>query len=71
MAGLIFARNKNCSKYSVNQGVDGLKTFQAVNNAAIILGFQLVACLHLKFGKIEMLVGYKLKEIKLTKTQLH
>jgi len=32
---------------------DGLKTFQAKNNALIILGFELVDCLHMKYGKIE------------------
>jgi len=39
-------------KNNINQGVDGLKTFQAMNNVPIILGFQLVACLHMKFSKI-------------------
>jgi len=51
LVGLIFKRNKNLSEYSINQGVDGSKTFQAMNNASIILGFQLVACLRMKIGK--------------------
>jgi len=68
LVGLNFERNKKCSKYSIKQGVGGLKTFQAKNNALIILGFQLVDCLHMKFGKSEAVIRPQIKRKKFTKT---
>jgi len=35
LVGLIFERNKNRSRYRINQGIDGLKTFQAMNHAPL------------------------------------
>jgi len=47
LVGLNSERNKRRSKYSINQGIDGLETFQAKNNATLTLGFQLVDYLHI------------------------
>ena len=52
---------KKQSEHSINQGFDGLETFQAKNNAAITLDFQLVDYLHMKSGKIDV-VGRPLIE---------
>ena len=38
----------------MNQGVDGLESFQAKNNAPITLDFQLVDSLLMKSGKIDV-----------------
>ena len=43
MEALIFTRNKNHRNYSVNQSIDGLKTFQAMDIARIFSFFQLGA----------------------------
>jgi len=56
LVGLKSERNKKCSKYSINQGVDGLETFQEKNNAPITLGFQLADYLHMKSCKIDVVV---------------
>ena len=42
MVGLNSERNKKRSEYSINQGVNGLETFKAKNNAPITSDFQLV-----------------------------
>ena len=54
LVGLNSERNKNRSEYSINQGFDGLESFKAKNNAPITLDFQLVDCLHMKSGKIDV-----------------
>jgi len=54
LVGLNSERNKKRSEYSINQGVDGLETFQAKNNAPITLDFQFVDYLHMKSGKIDV-----------------
>jgi len=40
-----------------------LKTFQAMNDAPIILGFQLAACLNMKVGKIEKVARLQIERI--------
>jgi len=55
LVGVTFARNKNrnmSSKYSINQGIDGFPTFQAMNTAPIFLFLQLGACSRMKFDKV-------------------
>jgi len=54
LVGLNSETNKKRSEYSINQGVDGLETFQAKNNAPITLDFQFVDYLHMKSGKIDV-----------------
>ena len=54
MAGLNSERNKKRSEHSINQGFDGLETFQAKNTAPIALDFQLVDFLPVKSGKIDV-----------------
>jgi len=62
LIGLNSERNKKRSDYSINQGVVGLETFQAKNNAPITLDFQLVDYLHMKSGKSDVVGGHKSKE---------
>jgi len=62
MVRLNFERDKKSRKYSINQDVDGLETFQAKNNASITLGFQVVDYLHMKSGKIDVVGSHKSKE---------
>ena len=71
MVRLNFERDKKSRKYSINQDVDGLETFQAKNNASITLGFQVVDYLHMKSGKIDVVGRPQIERKKLTKTQLH
>jgi len=59
------------SEYSINQGVDGLETFQAKNNAPITSDFQLVDYLHMKSGKIDVVGRPQIERKNLTKMQLH
>jgi len=69
--GLNSERNKKRSEYSINQGVDGLETFQAKNNAPITLGFQLLDDLHVESGKIDAVGRPQIERKNLTKTHLH
>jgi len=71
LVGLNSEKNKKCSEYSINQGVDGLETFQAKNNAPITLDFELVDYLHMKSGKINVVGRPQTERKQLTKTQLH
>jgi len=71
LVGLNSERNKKRSQYSITQGVDGLETFQAKNNAPTTLGFQLVDYLHMKSGKIDAVGRPQIERKKPTKTQLH
>ena len=59
LVGLIFERNKNRSKYTINQGVDVLKTFQAIINAPIILGCKLLLVCIWSLANLKRLVCYK------------
>jgi len=54
-----------------HQGVDGLETFQAKNNASFTLDCQLVDYLHMKSGKIDVVGRLQIEWKKLTKTQLN
>jgi len=46
----------------MNKGIGGfIISFQAMNVASMFLIFQLVACLHMKFGNVEMVGSYKFK----------
>jgi len=71
MVGLNSERNKKRCEYSINQGVNGLETFQAKNNTPITLDFQLADYLHMKSGKIDVVGRPQIERKKLTKTQLH
>jgi len=66
-----FWKEQKHSKYSTNQGVDGLETFQAKNNVPITSGFQLVDYLHMKSGKIDVVGRPQIERQNLMKTQLH
>ena len=64
VVGLIFARNKICRNYSINQGIDGFISFQAMNIAPMYSAFKLRACLCMKFGMLKQLLGYNFERIK-------
>jgi len=53
LVGLVFARNKLCSNYSISQGVDGFMSFKAIKIVSMFAIFQIVACLRAKFGNVE------------------
>jgi len=56
LVGLNSERNKKRSEYNISQGVGGLETFQAKNNAPITLDFQLVDYLHIESDKFDVVV---------------
>jgi len=53
LVGLVLARNKLSSHHSISQDIDGFISFQEIKIVSMFVLFQIVACLHTKFGNVE------------------
>jgi len=68
----VFEKNKLCSNNSISQGADGFISFQAIKIVSMFVIFQIIACLHMKFGNVEAADKLQIRKKKyLTKRHLH